>query len=391
VGGEAGPGEGVVLAFGGEVPAEHDHLAGDGDHRDLDASPLADPSIERSERSRRAGRGEGRFDDHAAGLGAAGLGDPPVDGGAVAGLADPGVQAEIGHEAVGVGEAREVADGGEQRHGDGDINAGHGHEPGGGGVVDRLEGDVPIDGGQFGAVEVQLADQRLYAALLIGGQGLVGEPPSTHPGEQVGVRAGGHQVAGQDGVDLVLQPGPLTDQVRAAHHDPAKHSRPVIGDPGLRQEVRGQQLGQDAGVDLVGLDLRLGDGPGLARVRHHHPSDQRPQHRGDGVAVRRGLQHDLIVGAQRAGPGPQVFRLHPDASLVAAQPLLDDGELRERPMHIHPDRSHTPAPLRLLISRNHRAETTETDTRSQRNRASRRGGQVLTRARSSLYRSACPS
>jgi hypothetical protein len=35
-------------------------------------------------------------------------------------------------------------------------------------------------------------------------------------------------------------------------------------------------------------------------------------------------------------------------------------------------------------------DTTPTDSRSQRNRASRRGGQLTTRARSSSYRSACP-
>lgn len=35
-------------------------------------------------------------------------------------------------------------------------------------------------------------------------------------------------------------------------------------------------------------------------------------------------------------------------------------------------------------------DTTTTDSRSQRNRASRRGGQLLTRARGSSYASACP-
>ena len=35
-------------------------------------------------------------------------------------------------------------------------------------------------------------------------------------------------------------------------------------------------------------------------------------------------------------------------------------------------------------------DTTTTDSRSRRNRASRRGGQLLTRARSSSYASACP-
>ena len=53
-------------------------------------------------------------------------------------------------------------------------------------------------------------------------------------------------------------------------------------------------------------------------------------------------------------------------------------------------------PITLLISRLHSVpteavgDTTPTDSRSRRNRASRRGGQLLTRARSSSSRSACP-
>jgi len=43
---EARPGEGVVLAFGDEMPAHDDHLAGDGHDGDLGASPLADSLIE---------------------------------------------------------------------------------------------------------------------------------------------------------------------------------------------------------------------------------------------------------------------------------------------------------------------------------------------------------
>ena len=38
VGDKAGPGEGVVLAFGYEVPTQHGHLAGGGHRRDLPAT-----------------------------------------------------------------------------------------------------------------------------------------------------------------------------------------------------------------------------------------------------------------------------------------------------------------------------------------------------------------
>jgi hypothetical protein len=49
------------------------------------------------------------------------------------------------------------------------------------------------------------------------------------------------------------------------------------------------------------------------------------------------------------------------------------------------------SPLSSVGSRNRRAEATETDSRSRRSRVSRGGGQVLTRARSSMCRPACPS
>jgi hypothetical protein len=111
---------------------------------------------------------------------------------------------------------------------------------------------------------------------------------------------------------------------------PATHPGPVVSNPGLGQEVRGQQLGQDPRVDLVRLHLRLGDRSRLARVRHHHLCDERAQHRRDGVAISSGLQGDLVIGLERRRPLTQVLRLHADPSLITTQAVLNDGDLRER-------------------------------------------------------------
>ena len=146
---------------------------------------------------------------------------------------------------------------------------------------------------------------------------------------------------------MVLQPGALAHQMGPSVHEPTSHPGLVIRDPRLGQEVRGQQLGEDPSIDLVGLDPRLGDRPRLARVRHHHPRRQRTQHRGDRVAVRRCLQSDLVVALEGHRPRTQVLRAHTDPALVPTQPVLDHGDLRERAMHVHPDRSH----IRLLASR----------------------------------------
>jgi hypothetical protein len=61
--------------------------------------------------------------------------------------------------------------------------------------------------------------------------------------------------------------------------------------------------------------------------------------RRDRIGARRRLQRDLVIACEADGPRPQVF-WSPDPSLVAAQALLDDGDLGERAVHIHPDRSH---------------------------------------------------
>jgi hypothetical protein len=126
----------------------------------------------------------------------------------------------------------------------------------------------------------------------------------------------------------------------AAHHQPAQHPRPIIRDPRPGQEVRSEELGEDPGIDLVGLHLRLRDRPGLARVRHHHPPHERAQQRGDRVGVGRRLQRHLVIGFERRRPRSQVLGAHPDLPLVAAQAVFDDGDLSEPAMHIHADRSH---------------------------------------------------
>lgn len=310
--------------------------------------------------------------------------------GSVAGLADPRVQPEIRHEPVGRREPGEVPDRRHDRYSDGDIDTRDGHQSSHDQVVDRVHGDVSFDLGELVTVEVELPEQRFDAAPLISGQVLAREPLAADAGEQVRVRARRHKVPRQDPMHLVLQPGALLDQMGPSGHQPAAHPCSVVRDPSLGQEVRGQQLGQDPSVDLVGLDLRLGDRSGLARVRHHNTGNERAQHRRDRIAVRRRLQRNLVVALEGRCPLAQVLGLHADPALVSTEPVLDDGDLRERAMHVHPDRSHHATPHFSSVMRNRWAEATETDSRSQRSQASRGGGHVQTRARSSRCRSACP-
>jgi hypothetical protein len=189
---------------------------------------------------------------------------------------------------------------------------------------------------------------------------------------------------------LILEPGPLPHQVSASGHLPTQRPRSVVRQPHRRQKVRREQLRQDPGIDLVGLDLRLRDRPGLRRIRHHHPTHDRGQQGGDRVTVAGGLQRHLIITTQVRCPVPQRLRCHRDPALVADQSVFDHRQLRELAVHVHADIAHHPDSLHHLDVGNRWDGTTPTDTRSQRSRTSRRGGQLLTRAHSPLSKNGLP-
>jgi hypothetical protein len=70
----------------------------------------------------------------------------------------------------------------------------------------------------------------------------------------------------KDRLHPVLQPGALLDDVRPPGYLTAQGLRALIGHPHRGQIIGRQQLRQHLSIDLVGLDLRLGDRPSLQRV-----------------------------------------------------------------------------------------------------------------------------
>jgi hypothetical protein len=159
----------------------------------------------------------------------------------------------------------------------------------------------------------------------------------------------------------------------------------VVGQPHRGQVVGRQQPRQHRRVDLVGLDLGLGDRPGLLRVGDHHPADLALQQPRDRIGVAGRLQGHLVGGAQAVGEQPQRLRGGLDAARLPDHAVLPDGDLGELAVHVQPDASSHPAPPFICKGCRSGAQvgqTTPTDPRSQRSRASRRGGHVLTRARS---------
>jgi hypothetical protein len=166
----------------------------------------------------------------------------------------------------------------------------------------------------------------------------------------------------------------------------------LVSLPHRRQIVGGQQLGQHPGVDLVGLDLRLGDHPGLERVRHHHLPGPLGQQPGDRRGIHGGLQRHPIRPAQCRGELAEPLRRGRHPAGVSDPAVLPDGHLREG-LGARPARytcPWSPSSNSPRLNGEPTGETTTTDSRSQRTRTSRRGGHLLTRALSPSNRPACP-
>ena len=164
-------GVGVVLAAREQAPEQAGELAGGGDDRDRVPAAGLDALVERGDRAGLADGRPARFDERVAGAARALLGDVAVVGRRVAGLADLGIQAEVGGQLAAICEAADVADGGHEGRRDDDVDAGDGHQPldlrpgqrvGGDQLLDR--GDLACRGSRPGAARRRRSRARRPAA-----------------------------------------------------------------------------------------------------------------------------------------------------------------------------------------------------------------------------------
>src|ERR1700722_10218498 len=230
----------------------------------------------------------------------------------------------------------------------------------------------------------------LNCGTLIVGQGLSGQPSATEAPEQIGVRTLGDQMSIEDRVHFVLDPRTMTDELIAPRVQPTIALSDRIRHPNLWQVAGGIEVGQCAGVDLVGLHMGVRDGFHLERVGDHHALHEWRQHPRHGHAVAGRLDHHLIRCQKAFAEAFQCRSSHIDTTCPSKPTLLPENHLPKGSVSIYPDyASHA----RLLFVQRTGAAgyTTTTDSRSRRNRASRRGGQLLTRARSSTYKIGLPA
>ena len=109
-----------------------------------------------------------------------------------------------------------------------------------------------------------LAQGRVDRLALLGGQVERGQPAPPLGPEGLSERGAAHQAAHQRRMDLVLGPRPGADQLGPAPETPAHHLRFAVGHPDPVELAGGQQPGQRADVEPVGLRPRAAN-PGVGR------------------------------------------------------------------------------------------------------------------------------
>jgi len=127
----------------------------------------------------------------------------------------------------------------------------------------------------------------------------------------------------------------------AAAGEPApQRPGPLVGTPDLGQKPGVEQLAERPGVELVGLHLRLGDRPQLARVGDRDAADVGLDEALDPQRRSGRLERHLVVGRQALGEQPQLLGAGFDAPRRAHLGAVLDRHLAEIAVDVQRDRSH---------------------------------------------------
>jgi hypothetical protein len=273
------------------------------------------------------------------------------------------------------------------------VDAGNRHQPPGVLTCQRDAGELGIDQLQLLAVEVQLAQQRPDRAALVGRQVLLGQPRPALATEQVGGRAARHEVAMQNRLHAVLQPGALANDVRAAGDLATPGLGLGVGDPHPGQKAGGQQLRQDRRIDLVGLHARLGNRPGLLRIADDDPLDCSSLTIACVLPVASSATSSLgarLSANTRSASGvvsiQPAWRTSPSSQIATCA----NSRCTSSPIHLRAACVTALTSVSINWVKQSAGKTTPTDPRSKRIRASRRGGHLLTRPRGPLCNTGLP-
>jgi hypothetical protein len=148
----------------------------------------------------------------------------------------------------------------------------------------------------------------------------------------------------QDGMHLVLDPGPMPNDLVAATHQSAQALGIRVGYPDLRQEARCPQRRQHACVDLVCLDVSMCDRLHLQRIGYDHSRNIRAEHPHHRHRVAGCLDDDLVFLAQAATKPLKPRAGHIYTPARPEPTCLPENHLRESAVDVHADHA-----LHLLL------------------------------------------
>jgi Transposase, Mutator family len=183
---------------------------------------------------------------------------------------------------------------------------------------------------------------------------------------------------------LILDPGAMANHLVAPGNQPTQPLGSGDRQPDLGQKIGRSQRGQDARVDLVGLDPGVRDRLYLNGVGDDHAGDVWAQHTNHRHCVAGRLDDDLVILAERATEAFRRRSRHPDPARRPQPAIFPKHHFAKGSVDVHPDH---PSHLHSFRCRQEQWATRHLRIRA---RASCRGGQLLTRARSSSNGSACP-
>ena len=302
-------------------------------------------------------------------------------GGRVAGLADLGVQPEVGDQLAPVGEPADVADRRQERDGDDQVHARDGHQPARLGPVERVVRDRAIDRRDLAVEEVDLP-QRAVERLAFLDRAARARPATPGPSCRTDrSRPGGPSAAGSRSrgsrSSRACAPRPTASGAPAGAASPACARRASTRCPTTPRPAAWPASARPAGRSSrapAGCPVSLGEttttratcGSMIRAISHALPVTSNTTRSSAAQALREQLQH---LRPRRDPPrGPHL--------------ALPRRSRSHRNRDARPTRSPSPSlpSSTSPTTRENRGQTTPTHPRSQRNRVSRRGGHRKARA-----------
>ena len=183
-------------------------------------------------------------------------------------------------------------------------------------------------------------------------------------------------------MDLVLRPAARPHQLPAPRQPPAHHPRALVGHPDRVQRPGRQQPRQRPRVEPVGLRPGLTD-PRIRRAHDQHLRDMR-------LDDPRDLPRVALTSSATRSSGPkapreqlELLRLRLTRPAERTSPSSTIATSQKSRCTSNPTALTTHLPRAQLEQSGRRSgQTTPTDSRSKRNRTSRRGGHRKARAQS---------